>query len=554
MATPVHVDSGNSGSDLVKDYVCGGCESRTIFESADYFCATCTKFFCRKCIDPHDQIYAKHSKYGREETNKWPLTKIMEDLLLKCDVHKDKKLKMFCQDHSQLCCTDCVLLNHRQCTKMTLISESVKTKSFDMQQVSNNLQTIEDELHKVKSKQEGRIQSIEESCREKLHEIRDLKKKLNAALDELENITLKELDAIRTSLQICLKKDVDNCSRLKDDLQTLSEAVNSLCDKSRKDLEFIVSRKCQDKIQESDSYLKENPVKVQSSIIFRANTDIEQYLSKQFSLGRILDSMQSLTVTRKSEYILRIPSDRVQDFEITGICSLPSGQVIVADFNNNKLKLLDQHYKVSIHCDVSYSPTSICQITSSEVAVTMNKDVQFISVSNGQLVNGRKFSLQHDVKGIAHHQGALYITSGAALYHYTLTGSLVKKLYEDAGYIFRVWKCAVSPAGDRIYVTNYEQQKLLTLATDGTLISTFEHSEVQGPYGLDVTPAGQVLVSGYSSHTVIQIDGEGRHKLATLALQKDGLGQPASVCYNTNTHQMIVGLTNNSKIIVMDLK
>ncbi|KAH3820318.1 hypothetical protein DPMN_122064 [Dreissena polymorpha] len=356
----------------------------------------------------------------------------MEDLLLKCDVHKDEKLKMFCQDHSQLCCTDCVLLNHRQCTKMTLISESVKTKSFDMQQVSSNLQTIVDKLHKVKSKQEGRIQSIEVSCREKLHEIRDLKKKLNATLDELENITLKELDEIRTSLQICLKKDIDNCSRLKDDLQTLSEAVNSLCDKSRKDLEFIVSRKCLDKIQESESYLKENPAKVPSSIIFRANTDIEQYLSKQFGLGRILESMQSLTVTRKSEYIVKIQSDRV-DLQITGICSLPSGQVIVADFNNNKLKLLDQHYKVSSHCDVSYSPRSICQITSSEVAVTMDKDVQFISVSNGKLVNGRKFSLQHNVNGIAHHRGALYITSGTALYHYTLTGSLVKKLYEDAG-------------------------------------------------------------------------------------------------------------------------
>ncbi|KAH3820319.1 hypothetical protein DPMN_122065 [Dreissena polymorpha] len=96
--------------------------------------------------------------------------------------------------------------------------------------------------------------------------------------------------------------------------------------------------------------------------------------------------------------------------------------------------------------------------------------------------------------------------------------------------------------------------KLITLATDGTLISTFEHSELQKPCGLDVTPAGQVLVCGYSSHTVIQIDGEGRHKLATLASQKDGLDNPASVCYNTNTRQMIVGLTNNNKIIVMDLK
>ncbi|XP_052269475.1 uncharacterized protein LOC127870929 isoform X2 [Dreissena polymorpha] len=366
----------------------------------------------------------------------------MEDLLLKCDVHKDKKVEMFCQDHSQLCCTVCAFLCHRQCTNVTLISESAKHLSMDMQQLSNKLQTIVDELNKLKITQEASIQSVEVSCNEKLLKIQDLRKRLNAALDALENTTLKELDEIRTTMLTVLKKDIDNCNRLKDDLQTLREAVNGLCDKSKKEIEFIASRKCLDKIQESESYLKEQPVNVQSLMIFQANTDIEQYLSKQSSLGRIVDSMQSLklkmnpdqvlTVMRTSEYTVSIPSD-TRDYIISGICSMPCGQVIVADYFNKKVKLLDKHYNVSSHCDVSGYPWEICQITSSEVAVTFNKDVQFISINNGNLVSGTKISLQHNVKGIAHHKGALYITSGTALYSYTLTGTLVKKLFKDAG-------------------------------------------------------------------------------------------------------------------------
>ncbi|XP_052239135.1 uncharacterized protein LOC127850275 isoform X2 [Dreissena polymorpha] len=442
----------------------------------------------------------------------------------------------------------------RQCTNMTLISESVKTQSFDMQQVSNNLQTIVNELNKFKSKQEGIVQSLEVSCREKLQEIKDVRKKLNAALDSLENTTMKELEEIRTSLQTCLKKDVENCRRLKDDLQTLNEAVNGLCDKSRKELEFIASRKCLDKILETESYLKENPVTVLSSMIFRENTDIEQYLLAQSSLGRIVDSMQRVTVKRKSEFSIAIPSDPCQNFEIIGICSLPNGQVIVADYHNRKVQLLDQNYKVSSYCDVSDAPCDICIITPSEVAVPVNKDVHFISVSNGQLVKGRKFSLQHHAGGIAHHQGVLYITSGTALYSYTMTGSLVKKLFEDTTYSYTVYRCALSLAGDRIYVTNNTQHKLLTLATEGTLISTFTDPELQGPQAVCVTPSGQVLVCGYNSHTVIQVDSEGKQKLATLSSQKDGLSRPSSVCYNTNTRQIIVGLNNIGKIIVMDFK
>ncbi|XP_052281166.1 uncharacterized protein DDB_G0279899-like [Dreissena polymorpha] len=217
----------------------------------------------------------------------------MEDLLLKCDVHREEKLKMFCQDHRQVCCTDCVILNHRQFTNVSLISESVKNLSLDMQRLSNNLQTIDDELNEFRSKQEASIQSLEVSCTQKLQEVQELRKKINACLKALENTTLNVLGDIRTTLQTSLKKDVDNSSRLKDDLQTLSKAVNGLCHKSKKEIEFIANRKCLDKIQEIQSYLKENIVKVQSSLKFQANTDIEQYLSKQSSLGWIVEMARS---------------------------------------------------------------------------------------------------------------------------------------------------------------------------------------------------------------------------------------------------------------------
>ncbi|KAH3718011.1 hypothetical protein DPMN_060808 [Dreissena polymorpha] len=177
-----------------------------------------------------------------------------------------------------------------------------------------------------------------------------------------------------------------------------------------------------------------------------------------------------------------------------------------------------------------------------------------MSVSNGQLVNGRKLQLPHKAVGIAHHQGALYITSGTALYHYTLTGTLVKNLYEDrSGYGSTVYKCAVSPAGDKIYVTNYAQKKLITMATDGTLISTFTDPEPLVAEGVHATHAGQVLVCGSSSHTVIQVDHEGGKKLATLASQTDGLFYPLSVCYNNISDQIIVGVDADN-IIVMDLQ
>ncbi|KAH3750080.1 uncharacterized protein LOC127848532 [Dreissena polymorpha] len=561
------VGSTHKGEDLVKEYSCGACESKNIIQSADVFCEPCLKCFCKNCLHYHDQIFVNHLTYGRGETNKWPPAKTMVELFLKCDSH-NKKLKLFCQDHSQLCCSDCVLLNHRQCTNLALISELDKRLSVDMKQMSNKIQTILAELNKCKKTQEGTILSVEGSYSERLQEITEMRKKLNAALDKLENATLKELEEIRTKLQTALKKDVDNCSRLKDELHRLGEAVKGIGDQSKTEIEFIAGRKCLDKIQESVSYLKENPVKVQTSTIFKANTEILQYLSKQSGLGRTVDSKQSpkkvmnpdqvLTLKRTFEYNVKILSDKRQTCYILGICSLPSGQTIIADYNNKRLKMLDKDYNVSSHCDLDCYPQDIFQITQNMVAVTDNNKVQFIPVENGKLVSGHAgrsmFELRHAALGISCHNRELYITSGTALYLYTWSMNVIKMLYEDTGGGITVYKCALSPDGDWIYVTNFSQHTLTTLATDGTVISTFTDPELQGPKAVHVTPTGQLLVCTFNSHTVIQVDHEERKKIATLASQKEGVSYPVSVCYNTNSHQIIVGAYASNNISVMDLQ
>ncbi|XP_052266364.1 uncharacterized protein LOC127868545 isoform X2 [Dreissena polymorpha] len=243
------------------------------------------------------------------------------------------------------------------------------------------------------------------------------------------------------------------------------------------------------------SISKKTSLKFDSSIAFQVNTDIEQYLTKQFGIGKILhravqgDANNPFTVTKKCQYDLKIPTDGTTSY-YTGICVTTSDYILVADHRNNRVKLLNQQYKVISHCDVPVSEGEMCQISASEVAVTVSDGVQFISVANIQLVKGTKLQFQHHCTGIAHHEGNLYVTSGTALYQYTKTGALVQKIYED------------------------------TTASS--------------------TVVGHVLVCGYSSRTIIQVDREGKTKLATLWAKKDVVIYPVSVCYNSDTHTVIL--------------
>ncbi|KAH3718511.1 hypothetical protein DPMN_061316 [Dreissena polymorpha] len=115
---------------------------------------------------------------------------------------------------------------------------------------------------------------------------------------------------------------------------------------------------------------------------------------------------------------------------------------------------------------------------------------------------------------------------------------------------FAVYKCAVSPTGDKLYIINSLQHKLLTLARNGTRLATYTDPDREGPSCVHVTPAGQVLVCGYLSHTILHVDSEGRRKLATLSTGRYEVWCPESICYCSPSSCIIVGQRASNYILV----
>ncbi|XP_052237683.1 uncharacterized protein LOC127848996 [Dreissena polymorpha] len=548
------------GSDIVQDFLCSTCEDEKRQELADFYCESCVKFYCQTCFHLHGQLFKKHSPHGRSDMKKWPIAKKVEDFLFKCDVHKEENLSMFCKDHSLLCCNNCAFLNHRQCKMVVLLSDLVKNTSTDLKQVSITIQTTLAELKKLQESQEAAMKSVQISYDEQLQKIQETRRKILAALDMLEKKTLQEMKDALTKLQASLKSDVDKFSTLRDELKQFGDAIQDIHDKGKQELSLIASIKCQDKIQQ---FKMENFVQLKSSIIFKPNREIVHYLSKLSGIGMIeLCTVTDLKIkiNGKSEYDVLLKKE--SKCSIRGIYVLPSGQVLVVDTDNHCVKLLNQQYQMVSHCSVPGEPTCICQFTPSEVGVTVNSDgfcsldskVQFIKVNNNQLVKDRELKFKHYCYGIAYDKGDLFLTSGSALYKYSLDGKLVSKLHDDDTPIeltskWTVAYCALSPRGDKLYITNSTCNQLLTLTRDGSVLSIFNDPELAWPMCVHVTPKGQVLVCGTKSNTILQIDSTGKHKLSTLATRRDGLQGPNSVFYSSNTDSIIVG-QDGGKILV----
>ncbi|XP_052816988.1 uncharacterized protein LOC128243321 [Mya arenaria] len=542
------------GSDLIHDYSCSKCEENDLNTEAQHFCPECEHYLCDKCVRIHGEYFKKHVVYGRGDIQKW--TGFSMD---RCDQHGNK-LEVHCDDHQELCCHVCVSLNHRFCSSISHLPELArgfleKAEFKQLPEAVDKMRSRLDELKNAKMKDQA---SLKDSYKNILAEIKALRKEFNQILDELEKKTVEQLDSMKKDLEKSLKDDIEKCTHMNELLKTMIDKFRQITGKNKETNCYVGHRKCKTKLTEAQNLLHEIQEKPVETLCFKYDSSIMPFLrnlnmfgatERVISKAKRLDSGYVYKGQGSKKFSVRIKKDK-NTCSIEGICELPSGDLVIADSNNRRLKLLDMKYKVTAHLDCPASPEHLCHTTGSEVAVVTYEDktyiVYFLTVTRGQLHLSRKFTTDHDCTSIAYHEGLLYVGSDSALYQYTMDGLMGKVIYEERG----VAKCAVSPDGERFYITTLYGSKLITLDKNGQVLSKLRDPELKTPRGVCVSPSGHVFVCGYMSDTVVQVDREGRQKLATVATEADDLACPQSVWFSEQTSSLIVGNDDDSIVVI----
>jgi tripartite motif-containing protein 56 len=88
-------------------------------------CASCEMFMCKKCSEWHDiwPAHKNHNLLSVEELSN-PERQVKMRNKLYCTKHEDEVLKIYCETCKELCCVDCMLLNHtKQNHSLVAVSE-----------------------------------------------------------------------------------------------------------------------------------------------------------------------------------------------------------------------------------------------------------------------------------------------------------------------------------------------------------------------------------------------------------------------------------------------
>ncbi|XP_052779683.1 uncharacterized protein LOC128216958 [Mya arenaria] len=546
------------GSDLIHDYSCSKCEENDLNTEAQHFCPDCEQYLCDKCEGIHGEYFKKHIVYGRGDIQKWAGFS-----LDKCEQH-GKELEVHCDDHKELCCSVCVALYHRLCGSISHLPDLARDllKSAEFKQLPGTVDKMRSRLDELKNDRMKDQESLKDSYKNILVEIKDIRKEINKILDQLEMKAIAQLDSMMADLEKSIKDDLESCVYMHDQLRTMIEKLQQTTGKNKETSSYIGFIKCQSKLNEAKCLVQEKRGKV--GMQFKSDESVLPFLRNLNNLGNV-ESFPSMTKSNDTIHVYKTQSSKRYNVKtrksrtncvIVGICELPNGDVVIADRGHKTMKLLNRQYEVSDNFGLPASPLHLCYTKGSEIAVAINDsfpithEIHFLKVTKRKLHTLGKFTTVHECTSVAHHQGQLYVGSDSAIYQYSMDGRLIKKIYEDLE--FTVHTCAVSPDGERLYVTKSDS-KLITLDKTGQVVSTVEDSDIIDPIGLCVSPSGHVFVCGHGSYTVVQVDQEGTQKLATVASKADGLCQPLSVWFSEQTSTLIVGNYMNDNLTFVKL-
>ena len=240
---------------------------------------------------------------------------------------------------------------------------------------------------------------------------------------------------------------------------------------------------------------------------------------------------------------------------ITGCTVMTNGDVVLCDFKNKKIKLLNSSGVLTGILKLSSWPYDVSVLDPSSVIVTLpaKKQLQVVQVYP-QLKPGRVIQLDKTCWGVAVGKGELYVTCcNINIDTYTgengeirvlgLDGKVKRRLgvNQDGSFMFKSPQyITVNSSGEKIFVSDWGTHTVTCMSVDGRVIYTYKDGSMRGPRGLLCDSEDNILVCGANSNNVQVLTADGKRH-CTLLTESDGLEYPHLIAYRDSDNTLLVG-------------
>ena len=578
---------------------CDPCDYNQISKKAAAYCQECEEYLCEPCKTAHEKLKLTRSHKllsGELMPPKRSAGKraVLDTVLCSC---VKNEVAIYCKEHDSLVCVNCGSLHHRRCQTSDIGDIS---KDFDVDSTEETIDNWNELNEKITSLHERRETDLSnlsleaKDCRDRAKQFRE---ELSIKLESMEAKTLSEIDTLETQETKTITQQLDTCKAARNSLDT--DRRNLILAKERNDRQsiFVYNIQLSQSVKSLTTITDEITKEVyQPHISFECNpaitftgdqdlgtvkchtTRIPQQkgfdvITGDQDLGAVKchstrtpqqKGFDEMSVTARNQVNVKLPSD-TRNARITGSAFLPSGELILCDWYNKKLKLLDENLQMKDSIDVPGRPWDVAPVNQHQVIVTFpyQQYLQFIQVTHS-LALGHTVDFGMECRGVTVSRESIYISfseSGEGkIGMYDLTGKKKRIIDQyngkDGNVLIKYpWYIAVSN-DEKIFVSGVDAQSstptVCCLESSGNVLYTVSNPLFKKCSEISVDENKNLLVCDWKSHKVFLITKDGK-EVREFLTEKDGVYHPYTVSFRRSDGTLVVDVWPNN-ILVFTLK
>ena len=228
---------------------------------------------------------------------------------------------------------------------------------------------------------------------------------------------------------------------------------------------------------------------------------------------------------------------------------MPSGELVLCDYNNRVVKVLNPDFTLKEQVQVPSGPWYIDIMSNDEVIITLpyTASLSFLKM-HPKLQTGSSIQLDQDCRGVAASSGSIYVSFYTGEVRILdRAGNQQKNIYSSLK--FNVPYYVSVPTPDMLYVSEHNAHTI-RLLNKGKEMYSYKHSELKYPLAMFIDGEENVFTCGHNSHNVHIIDKNGKHKKVFLAAN-DGLRQPYTLSFRSSDKSLVGGGVTGQSIMLV---
>ena len=505
-------------------------------------------------------------------------------------------------------CRQCVPLEHKNCPVDSVDNACKGVPSSEIDALYDNVGDFKTSLSSVVAKTDLNITELGKQIIDMLKEAEDLKEKSIAKI-------VKLCEEITSEAQSMFQTHTSNLSRGKNDLNHVIENLEGTLDDIDKmkgnTIDTKVFLKVQDILKDVER-CKSDVERLRPSVMnvkmsFISDKKIEDFLLASFKMGLIsLDTSQpqvaisvpeisfpmsparslpvthdpsdrmprqiarktiplsQITARKLDSYNVKLNDEEKSDCLITGIAITNNGRRLLADGDNDEIKMFSRDMPTLRSLSLSSTPWDIAVTGDREAVVScwIETKLLILDISDRKINIKGTVELPFTVRGLAPYEDKLLVTTlptpsspsvalldqSGTVYWSTHTDQQGQQLFYEPEYV----TCSNGGGSAAVIVSDYGNETLTVLNADTGDVITRRQVKGKGPRGVTTDTAGNIYVCYWQTDEVAVLTKDLSQE-NVLLFNIDGLSRgPQAIVYNAVDNQLLVSNTSDDSRNTVD--